>query len=208
VAPDSAEGDARRELRAVLGVDAEGAHALERCAPLVKADRGRELVGAILGDLRDAARKDPAFAEQLLAAGLAPDTLWRLGLGGGVLWFDARTFAKTEMGIERLARLEYLVCPDEVSGKRYECLAGLPAAEWEAFGAAYAEDRALLLRWRGADGRIVEVPLADALPWAKPRPLESHGLLIGGNHDERENRRLPPHETPIQIGIARPSSPK
>jgi hypothetical protein len=111
----------RRELRAVLAASADGAAVLDRIAPLVKTDRGRDLVAAILVDLRTAARKDPASAERLLGARLSAETLWRLGLGSGgggevVLFFDARTFARVERGIERLSTLEYLVCPAPPAG--------------------------------------------------------------------------------------------
>jgi hypothetical protein len=207
----------RRELRAVLAASADGAAVLDRIAPLVKTDRGRDLVAAILVDLRTAARKDPASAERLLGARLSAETLWRLGLGSGgggevVLFFDARTFARVERGIERLSTLEYLVCPAPPAGgppgKSYECLAGLEAPEWEAFGACYRPGCAISLRWRAADGAVTGVALADALPWARAGALDGAGLKIGGNHDERGNRRLPPHETPIQVGIARPASAK
>jgi hypothetical protein len=201
---DSGTEAVRADVRLALA-GAEGAVVLDRVAPLVTTDRGRELVAAILGDLRAAVRKDAALAERITER-VSAETRWRLGLGrAGVLYFDARTFARVEMGIERLSTLEYLACPDDPKepGKRYECLAGLDAAEWEAFRAACEPDRALVLRWRKADGAITEVALADALPWAKAGAPGSEGLKIGGNHDERENPRLPPHETPIQIGIAR-----
>jgi hypothetical protein len=200
---DSGTEAVRAELRLALA-SAEGAIALDRVAPLVRTDQGREVVAAILGDLRAAARKDVALAERF-AERLSRETLWRLGLGRGVVYFDARTFARVEMGIERLATLEYLACPDDPKepGKRYECLAGLAAGEWEAFRAACEPDARLVLRWRTADGTITEVALADALPWAKIGAPGTEGLKIGGNHDERENPRLPPHDTAIQIGVVR-----
>jgi hypothetical protein len=203
---DSTDEAVRAGLRGALAAGAEGAVALDRVAPLVRTAQGRELVAAAFGDVRAAARNDPAVAERIAAAGLSDETRWRLGLGRkGVVYFDARTFARVEMSIERLAVLEYLACPDDPKegGKRYECLAGLAPAEWEAFRAACGPDGELFLRWRAPDGTIAEVSLADALPWAKVGAPGAEGLKIGGNHDERENPRLPPHETAIQIGVAR-----
>lgn len=206
---DTESAAVRQELRArFVARGPEAAVLVDRVAALAKTDDGRKLAASILLDLRPALRAAVAagrLPEDVLA--LPDATLWQLGLGRTadgepVVYFDARTFARVEMGIERLSTLEYLVCPDS-AGKSYECLAGITAGEWEAFGAAYAPGSTLHVRWHGPEGKTVAVSLADALAWAKPGALDAAGLFIGGNHDERENPRLPPHETAIQIGVVR-----
>ena len=141
---------------------------------------------------------------------LSPEGRWHLGIGlspenGPVIYYDAKTFPERALGVVRLSTLEYLVCPEppppKGGSKAYECLAGMAPAEWERFGEAYRPEHKLQFRWFFGLGALIETPLERALPWAEPRKAEAHGLLIGGNHDETKNKLLPPHETPIQIGI-------
>ncbi len=210
---DTDSAAVRQELRTRLVARGTGAIALvDRVRALAKTEGGKNLAASILLDLRPALRA--AAANGRVPEGLPEATLAELGLGRTaegklIVWFDARTFGRVEMGIERLSTLEYLVCPVVPGGgKSYECLAGMVEAEWEAFVAAYEPGSKLLLKWRGPEGKSVEVPLADALAWAKPGAPDAAGLLIGGNHDERENPRLPPHETAIQIGVVLDTSAK
>ncbi|MFI5402391.1 MAG: hypothetical protein ACHQ1G_05600 [Planctomycetota bacterium] len=203
---DTENAAVRQELRTNLVARGTASITLlDRVRALAKTERGKGLATSILLDLRPALRA--AAVKGRVPEGLAETTLLELGLGRAadgklIVWFDARTFARIEMGMERLMTLEYLVCPVVPGGgKSYECLAGMADAEWEAFGAAYQPGSKLLLKWRGPDGKDVEVALEDTLSWAKPGALDAGGLKVGGNHDERENLRIPPHDTAIQIGL-------
>jgi hypothetical protein len=135
-----------------------------------------------------------------VAARLPDAARERLGVefrmeGGAVVYFDARTFEDPK----RLAVLEYLVASREQS---YECLARMEPDVWAAFARAWSAERPIVLRWRDAEGGLTTVALKDVLPWVeKPRLYETSGLMIGGNHDERANRRLPPDDTPLRIGL-------
>jgi hypothetical protein len=206
---DAENAAVREELRTRLVARGTGAIVLvDRVRALAKTEGGRELAASILLDLRPAVRAaNGRVPEEVF--GLPDATLALLGLGRTadgnlVLWFDARTFARVEMGMERLSTLEYLVCPVVPGGgKSYECLAGMADTEWEAFRAMYEPGSKLFLKWRGADGKAVEIALENALAWAKPGAPDAGGLRIGGNHDERGNERLPPHEAEIKIGVVR-----
>ncbi|MGQ0614404.1 MAG: hypothetical protein ACT4PV_11765 [Planctomycetaceae bacterium] len=195
---------------AAHALDAEGLAAaplLERLEREVTTPEARALLGNLFTARRGDLRALPPQELLAWAGRLAPAMQWRLGLGRTgmgrpVLYFDAATLPARVGGVERLAALEYLVCveaPREgLQGKGYESLASMKAEEWQALRARLGPKARLHLRWRGEELR--EVALLDALPWARPSPNES-GLKIGGNHDERANTLLPPHETSLQVGV-------
>lgn len=138
-----------------------------------------------------------------VAKRLSGRTRWRLGAdvdgaGKAVLWFRARTFVEPA----RRGMLEYLVCPEDPGGKAYECLAGMSTAEWSAFSSAFEPGAAISLRWFDPEGEMRTAALPDLLPWARASLVPGSGLLLGGNHDERGNARLPGDGLPIRIGIA------
>jgi hypothetical protein len=187
---------------------------VERVLRQVRTPAGKSAVETVFSKHRDRMRKNPRLK---LPDGLSEKSLWRLcagrtAKGKRILYFGAHTFVGQIRGFERLRALECLACPmargsgrpmKHYEGKSYESLAGLYPEEWQAFAAVFRADRTILLRWFGKDGRLRSVALEKMLPWAKPR-LEEYGLMIGGNHDERKNSLLPPHETAIQIGVALP----
>ena len=192
---------------------------LDRLYRELQTPAGQRLWGKLVGTRRKEIRlklqaeNGPRFfAKELrpLLRALSVDSRLSLGIGAtedgdAVLYFDAKTFPEKAMGMRRLAALEYLVCPDPppqgIGSKAYECLAGMSPAEWSEFLKAYRPGRELRFRFIFGLGALVETSLQKALPWAEPGKAEAHGLLIGGNHDETKNRWLPPHATPIQIGI-------
>ena len=188
---------------------------LDRLYRELQTPAGQRLWGKLVGTRRKEIRlklqaeNGPRFfAKELrpLLRALSVDSRLSLGVaatkdGDPVLYFDAKTFPEAR----RLAGLEYFVCPDPppqgIGSKAYECLAGMSPAEWSEFLKAYRPGRELRFRFIFGLGALVETSLQKALPWAEPGKAEAHGLLIGGNHDETKNRWLPPHATPIQIGI-------
>lgn len=119
---DTDSAAVRQELRTKLVARGTGAIALvDRVRTLAKTDGGRDLAASILLDLRPALRAAAAngrVPENILEATLAELGLGRTADGNWILWFDARTFARVEMGIERLSTLEYLVCPVVPGGGR------------------------------------------------------------------------------------------
>ena len=191
----------------------KGLPLVERVLHQVRTPAGKSAVETVFSKHRDRMRKNPRLK---LPNGLSEKNLWRLcagqtAKGKRILYFSAHTFVEQIRGFERLRALEYLACPvspewgrpmKHYEGKSYESLAGMYAEEWKAFAAVFRTDRPIFLRWFGKDGRLRSVALEKMLPWAKPHALEQYGLMIGGNHDERKNSRLPPQETTIQIGVA------
>ncbi|MCZ6572991.1 MAG: hypothetical protein O7C98_07465 [Planctomycetota bacterium] len=193
----------------------EAAPLLDRLYRRLRTPAGQRLWGELVGARRKEIRRKLQeenghrfFAKELqpLLQALSIDSRLSLGVaatkdGDPVLYFDAKTFPEAR----RLAGLEYFVCPDPppqgIGSKAYECLAGMSPAEWSEFLKAYRPGRELRFRFIFGLGALVETSLQKALPWAEPGKAEAHGLLIGGNHDETKNRWLPPHATPIQIGI-------
>ena len=193
---DAPEEPVRRRLHALFakkGVAA--ADLLDRVARRVKTKPGRATVARLFAAWRAEVRKNPLDKRAINR--LSDRARWRLGVGEETLFFDATTFK----GKTRLAGLEYLVCPVPPGNKAYECLAGMATAEWEAFKRHYKAGCTIVLRWRNAKGRFEQTALAKMLPWSVTRPIYKWGLIIGGNHDERQNEKLPPDVTPIQVGI-------
>ncbi len=202
--------DAAVRAAAAHALDAEGLEAaplLERLEREVTTPDARALLANLFTARRGELRARPAETLLAWAGRLGPPAQWRLGVGRSsagrpILYFDAATLSARVGGIERLAVLEYLVCVevpgDGLAGKGYESLAAMKAAEWEALRARIGPTAKLHLRWRGA--RPGAVALLDALPWALPVEEEA-GVRIGGNHDERANGLLPPHETALQVGV-------
>ncbi len=170
---------------------------LDRVAHRVKTKPGRAAAVRLFAAWRAEARKNPPDKRAINR--LSDRARWRLGVGEGTLFFDATTFKDRT----RLGGLEYLVCPVPPGNQAYECLAGMATAEWEAFKRHYKTGCTIVLRWRNAKGRFEQTALAKMLPWSVTRQIYKSGLIIGGNHDERQNKKLPPDGTPIQVGIVR-----
>ncbi len=212
---DEKEPVRARVLAALEQRGPNGLPLAERVLHHVRTPAGKAAVETLFSKHRDRLRKNPRLK---LPDGLSEKILWRLCVGrtakgNRILYFAAHTFVGQIRGFERLRALEYLACPvspgwgrpmKRYEGKSYESLAGLYPEEWQAFAAVFRADRPIFLRWFGKDGRLRSVALEQMLLWAKPHALEEYGLMIGGNHDERKNSRLPPHETTIQIGVALP----
>jgi hypothetical protein len=194
---DAPEEPARKRLSALFakkGLPAAGL--LDRIAPRVKTDEGRAAVERLFAAWRTEVRKKPPHPR--VVNRLSDGARWRLGVGEKTLFFDATTFNDKT----RLHGLEYLVCPVPPAAKAYECLAGMAPAEFEAFRKRYKAGCTIVLRWRDEKGRLKQTPMVKMLPWsATKRPISKWGLMIGGNHDERKNAKLPPDGTPIQVGI-------
>ncbi len=204
-----------RVLAALENQGLEGLPLLELVLQGVTTPAGKNAVETLFSKHRDRMRKDPHMR---LPDALSEKILWRLcagrtAKGKRILYCAAHTFVGQGRGFERLRALEYLACPmspgwrrpaKHYEGKSYESLAGMYPDEWQAFAAVFRADRSIFLRWFSKDGQLRSVALEKMLPWAKPRALEESGLMIGNNHDERENALLPPHETAIQIGVVLP----
>ena len=193
---DAPEKPVRERLHALFaGKGLAAADLLDRVARRVKTEQGRATVARLFAAWRAEVRKNPPDKRTINR--LSDRARWRLGVGEGTLFFDATTFKDRT----RLRALEYLACPVPPGNKAYECLAGIAAAEWEAFKKHYKTGCTIVLRWRNAKGGFVQTALAKVLPWSVTRPILKWGLEIGGNHDERQNKKLPPDGTPIQVGI-------
>jgi hypothetical protein len=118
-----------------------------------------------------------------------------------VRYFAARTPPELVWQAPRLRNLEVLVGVD--GQKNYESLLDMDSSQWDDFAEILKSqnDSQIMIRWKER-GKVTERPLSEMLPWAKPDLRKDiKAVYLGGTRDETANRRLPPHESRVDIGI-------